>query len=462
MPTAPARNPEDRFNNMRNRGSILVGLLWCVVLLALIVVGVLHTATMDLKVTKNYGDKIQAHYLALAGIEKSRALLHQAVHNHAQLGRNRSADLFNSPDQFRDVRLGRGEFRVFRRGALAEGGGLIFGISDEESRLNANAATAEELTKLNGLSPDIASAILAWRGQGDANPNGANADYYASLQPPYQPRNAPFQTMRELLMVRGVTPDLLFGNDSHQNGFLPAGDDEQDNSGPAFADGGWAAVLTVHSADANVNVSGKDRVNIQTADENALTGVTGITSPMARAIVQYRNQNRFQSIADLLDVTPPQNQNGPGRNSGAAATGQANQSANSGGPRVIDQSLLMEIADDLTASSDKEQSGLLNLNTASLDALICLPGIEREQAQAIVSYAQSQGGFANVAELLKVSSVDRQLFKQIAPLVTTRSETFRILSEGRVKSTGTRQRIEMIVRVTQSDVAVLAYREDSL
>ena len=30
---------------------------------------------------------------------------------------------------------------------------------------------------------------------------------------------------------------------------------------------------------------------------------------MARAIVQYRKQNKFQSIADLLDVTAPQNQN---------------------------------------------------------------------------------------------------------------------------------------------------------
>jgi len=122
----------------------------------------------------------------------------------------------------------------------------------------------------------------------------------------------------------------------------------------------------------------------------------------------------------------------------------------------------MEIADDLTASSDKDQAGLVNLNTAGLDALLCLPGMDREHAHAIISSAQSQGGFANVAELLKVAGMDRDLFKQIAPLVTTRSETFRILSEGRVKSTGTRQRIEMVVRATQSDVTTLAYREDDL
>src|SRR5581483_1569051 len=44
------------------RGSLIVGLLWCVALLSLVVVGVLHTSRMDLIVVKNYGDKLQAHY----------------------------------------------------------------------------------------------------------------------------------------------------------------------------------------------------------------------------------------------------------------------------------------------------------------------------------------------------------------------------------------------------------------
>ena len=56
---------------MSSRASVLVALLWCVALLALIVVGVLHTSRLDLRVAKNYGDTIQAHYLALAGIEKA-------------------------------------------------------------------------------------------------------------------------------------------------------------------------------------------------------------------------------------------------------------------------------------------------------------------------------------------------------------------------------------------------------
>ena len=62
---------------MRNscHGSILVAVLWCLALLSIIVIGVLHTARMDLHVVKNYGDRVQAHYLALAGVEKAKALL---------------------------------------------------------------------------------------------------------------------------------------------------------------------------------------------------------------------------------------------------------------------------------------------------------------------------------------------------------------------------------------------------
>ena len=54
---------------MRRRGSILIGVLWCMVLLSVLVIGVLHTSRKYLLVVKNYGDRVQAHYLALAGVD---------------------------------------------------------------------------------------------------------------------------------------------------------------------------------------------------------------------------------------------------------------------------------------------------------------------------------------------------------------------------------------------------------
>ena len=436
---------------MREHGSILIGLLWCLALLSIIVIGVLHTARMDLLVQKNYGDRIQAHYLALAGIEKARALLYRDAQDRSRNLKNHTGNYYNDAQQFREVPFGRGTFSVIRRSRPDEGGGIMYGVSDEESRLNLNTATAEELTKLQNMGADTAAAIVNWRG-GDASTTAAESQYYQGLQPPYQPRLGPYQTVRELLMVRGVSSGDLFGRDTHQNGLLAAGDgNDFAFPGPAeTTDLGWAGLLTVDSSVQNLNAGGDDRVNVQTADESTLTTIRGITQPIARAIVAYRGQHKFQSIADLLDVTPPQNQ---GRGAGLA---------DQTGGQVISENLFMDIADNITVVDDQKLPGVVNINTAGLDTLICLPGVSRELAQSIVSQRASAGYFGNIGELLKIPEMTRDLFKQIAPLITARSETYRILCEGKINSTGTRQRIQAIVHVGLSSQQILSWREDDL
>jgi len=459
---------------MRRAGSILVGVLWCMVLLSVLVIGVLHTARMDLLVVKNYGDRVQAHYLALAGVERAKALLFHDVVTRQQTAKNHTGSLYNDPKDFQDGSLGPGKFRVFRRASPEDGGGIIYGISDEESRLNLNSASAGQLTNLDGMTPDILGAIIAWRtpatqnpaAQNAAAPGAADSDYYLSLRPPYLARNGPFQTVRELLMVRGVTPELLLGNDVNQNGFLDASDDLAGPAAPAAKpppppSPGWAALLTVTDTDKNVNASGKDRVNPQSADEATLMTVPGITQPIARAIISYRGQNQLQTLDDLLSVTAQNSNQGAGQNPGAGANpaGGRNASGNSG-PPVISQELFGQIADDLTLADGTDLPGLINLNTASLDVLLCLPGVQRPLAQAILNYRASTGYFDNVAGLLKVDGMTRAIFKQVVPLVTARSETYRIVCEGKINSSGALQRIEAIVHIGRSDIETLAYRED--
>jgi competence ComEA-like helix-hairpin-helix protein len=463
------------FPRNRNRtGSILVGLLWCLAILSVVVVAVLHTSRMDLQVVKNYGDRIQAHYLALAGIEKAKALLYQDARERSRSARNHSGNLYDAPDQFRNITFGRGKFSVLRRGRPDEGGGITFGVSDEESRLNVNTAPAEALTKLYGITPDVVAAMVDWRDEDNTvTPSGAEADYYMALQPPYMPRNGPVQTLRELLMVRGVTRDALFQNDSHVDGMVSQPADEPSRQVVSdLRDLGWAGMLTVNSAVDNLNAGGNDRVDLQSADETTLTGVKGITSDIAKAIIAYRGQNRFQSLADLLDVPQARNQDNTANQANqlrpvGGRPGQQNQNpaannAANAGPKVINDSLFMDIADDLCVGGDSESPGLININTASLEVLASLPGVSRELAQAIISYRQSSGFLANIAYLLKVQGLTRDIFKQVAPLVTARSETYRILGEGKVTSTGARQRIMEVVHIGLQKVTTVSYREDDL
>ncbi|PYI88444.1 MAG: hypothetical protein DME26_03570, partial [Verrucomicrobia bacterium] len=218
----------------------------------------------------------------------------------------------------------------------------------------------------------------------------------------------------------------------------------------------------------------QERVNIQSADESALSAVPGITPELAKAIVTYRNQTRLESLADLLDVTAvsPQNQPLPQPNPGPARPGPnappipqpAQQPAapnpQPAGPKLVSQDLLMEIADDLTAVSGQEPPSAININSASAEVLACLPGVDQQLAEAIVAYRKSAGFFPNIAWLLKVDGMNQQIFKQIGSKVSARSETFRILSEGKVTSSGARQRIQIIVRLRPSSFDTLSYRED--
>ena len=147
-------------HNMRQEASILVGLLWCLALLSVLAVGVLHTARMDLLVGKNFGDRIQAHYLALAGVEKARALLYQNAQDRSRSRTGHDNKLYDDAGEFRDIALGRGVYRVFRRARPDEGGGIVYGVSDEESRLNLNTATTDELNLLPNMTPDVPAAIV--------------------------------------------------------------------------------------------------------------------------------------------------------------------------------------------------------------------------------------------------------------------------------------------------------------
>jgi competence ComEA-like helix-hairpin-helix protein len=462
---------------MRARGSILVGLLWCLALLGLVVIGVLHTARMELIVARNHDDRLQAHYLALAGIEKAKALLYQDAGERRRSSRNHSGELEDAPQHFRDVPLGRGLFRVLRGGHAEEGEAVVFGVEDEASRLNLNTASAEELGKLQLLTADVAAAIVDWRDADNAvSPGGAEAEYYASLRPPSQPRNGPFQTVRELLMVRGVSRELFLGDDAHQNGGLEAAVDAADEPAgaaqPRFATRtGWGSLLTVDSTVQNVNAAGQDRVNLQSAGEASLTSIRGVSAEIARAIVAHRGRGRFSSVADLLEVAAAPDPNAAGPQpplpTGPPGTGPSQLAPNPpgpqpSGPRVISQELLLDIADDLTTDASQDCQGLVNINTAGVEVLVCLPGVDRELARAIVSYRQSSGFFPNIAWLLKVPGMSADAFKQLAPRVTARSETYRILSEGLVPSSGARSRIQVIVHVRQASVRTLSYREDDL
>ncbi|MEK7731034.1 MAG: hypothetical protein AAB363_04180, partial [Planctomycetota bacterium] len=145
---------------------------------------------------------------------------------------------------------------------------------------NLNTATEGQLLKLvetvvtgqeeeDQLDPRaIVDAIVDWR-DGDSKPTGEAGDteeaYYRSLDKPYRVKNGPFSTVEELLLVKGVTGQVLFGEDFDRNGLLtPNEDDGDDTFPPDNQDGilnrGLFPYLTVMSYDNNTSNDNRPRV----------------------------------------------------------------------------------------------------------------------------------------------------------------------------------------------------------
>ena len=99
-------------------------------------------------------------------------------------------------------------------------------------------------------------------------PNGAESDYYSGLSPGYRCKNGPLDSIEELLLVRGVTPDLLFGSDRNRNGYTDAGE-ASDGSQPN--DRGWSVYLTVYSRERNIDSDNNPRTNLNDSDVNTLS-----------------------------------------------------------------------------------------------------------------------------------------------------------------------------------------------
>lgn len=70
----------------------------------------------------------------------------------------------------------------------------------------------------------------------------------------------------------------------------------------------------------------------------------------------------------------------------------------------------------------KKVEGVLNLNTATLEELIRLPGIGKTKAEAIVSYRQSHP-FKSPQELTEVKGIGPKLFQKLEGHLTVQGAT---------------------------------------
>ena len=249
-----------------------MAVLWIVAVMMAIIAMLSQTSRLDMKMATAAADEVRCQWACRAGTESAIAILNEDLRDSDCL-----LDLWSDNDEdLTDVALERCQYSVR--------------VIDEAGKLNVNVVTREQLMALPYMEEHIADAILDWRDRDDTpRDEGAEAGYYENVAIPYTIRNGPFRTIRELLRVKGVTEDLLYGEDTNLNGVLDSNERDGDLSPPAdngdeYLDEGWIAYLTCYSYERNVDADGNRRVNINDADEGQLANQLQISSAQAKLV----------------------------------------------------------------------------------------------------------------------------------------------------------------------------------
>jgi DNA uptake protein ComE-like DNA-binding protein len=442
--------------NMRHssneRGLSLVATLWTLTILSVLATQLLHSIYLERRVQANFADRTKFHFAAKAGFEHTIAMLRGDRTPFDALGEDWAITV---EDRVED--------------GLVEGALLTYqvDITDESSKVNINTAevnTIQGLLDLLGYedvqSPDqsLAGSIVASR---------------------------PFRSVRDLAKVPGMTTTLLYGRQQPTAGGLNIEDTEAQNIP------GLVEFATVYSVDMNTDASGQNRVNVKSAESQQLIQLRGnnnqpvFSQGEADSLIQQRDS--IGSIGDVLDLKAISEQtfnsirdrlrtDSEEDDAGLVNinTADANQLQTLDGidegiaNRIIDhrntqgnfQSVdaikdvnlvttneFKGIVDGISITDDEILNGLINVNTASLEVLQLLPGMDESKAQAIVTrrasepennqqtQAQSQdeiegNPFTDIGQLLDVEGIDADTFKQIAGLVTYRSHGFLVEAAG--------------------------------
>ncbi|RJQ56921.1 MAG: hypothetical protein C4526_00490 [Nitrospiraceae bacterium] len=193
----------------RNGGVALVLVIWIVVVLIAIVGEFSYSMRTEINISRNFKEEEEAYQLAVAGIEEAKAEI-LTVKDPSKIYMDENGALVLDPEA--------GE-QPERKSSLGKGS-YQYVITDEDGKLDLNTASVEQMryiflnTGVDIKDADvIVDSVMDWRDTDNLHMlNGAEDDYYEDLKRPYSSKDGPFDSGEELLLVKGMSPEIFFGS----------------------------------------------------------------------------------------------------------------------------------------------------------------------------------------------------------------------------------------------------------
>ena len=367
------------------RGLSLISTLWILTILSILAAQLLYSIHIEQRTQRNFLDRGKYHYAARAGFEWTLAVMRTDQTPFDSLGESWAAPITGQIED--GVQVGN-----FLNYSVT--------VTDEASRVDINTADVGLITNL-----------LAQVG---ASPDDAQTQELANAIVEGQP----YRTVRDLARVEGMTSGLLYGTQqaaastqivatTQGQGTSP---NSVSNTGVPLAtepqtQPGLVDLATIYSIDASTSPDGEPLINVNTADADQLTqietqpgqggGQPVFSQAEAESLIQQREFDRFSVLIDV---------------------------------QAVSDELFNNIRDQITTEDSNEneerngpqqgEDGQININTADVEALESLDGIDQGIAERIVDHRDAQGFFQNIDAIKDVTMLTQQEFIGIVDKIT--------------------------------------------
>lgn len=341
------------------RGTVLIVALVVVFALAGVTLSICRSMRVEFLASANYAAMLQASTIE-RGAEQYLLAMFTDQQNDLSLV---------TEDYFAGMPVGDGYFWIVRP-EFDDPSLPLFGLVGECSKLNINLASFEQIMMLPYMTDDVAAAMIDWRDEDeDINTNGgAENEYYLSMPDSYYCKNALFETVEELLLVRGVTPELLYGTGMP---VAPLGVESMifSSTGLSTLDDIWLErglydLLTIYGTEPTTAADGTQRVSVSDVNQRSqLRELLRTTLGETRGD-EIANALGQDAVADVFDMYF-----------------RARMTADE----------LSQIVDLVTsAAADQTVQGRIDVNTAPREVLLTLDNLDSTDVDTLVTQRQSR------------------------------------------------------------------------